>query len=104
MTSGDSVYGEAHLGNVDVLNPRGEVVAVGKLSAAKYLDEGGRSRREGHLTALAPPSAAQGLEGEYGLRFEDGSMHAAIAEHADTSSQLSPGLEISVTGVDEPPF
>ncbi len=104
MTSGESTYGETHLGNVDVLSLRGEVIAVGKLSATKYLDESGDSCWEGHLTALAPPSVAQELAGEFALRFADGSKHTAVIEHQETSSQLSPGMEISVVGVGPPPF
>jgi hypothetical protein len=103
MTS-ESSYGETHLGNVDVMNGKGEVVAVGKLSAMKYQDEDGKQRWQGHLTALAPASAAQDLDGEFALRFPDGSSHKAIVEQQQTTSQLSPGLDVSVLGTGEPPF
>ncbi len=53
--NGESTYGETHLGNVDLMNERGEVIAVGKFSAAKYVDEDGSERWQGHFTAVAPP-------------------------------------------------
>lgn len=103
MTS-DSSYGETHLGNVDVLNADGEVIAVGKLSATKFQGEDGKQRWQGHLTALAPASAAEDLDGEFALRFPDGSSHRAVVEQQQTTSQLSPGLDVSVVGTGEPPF
>jgi hypothetical protein len=104
MVSGESNYGETHLGNVDVLDTGGEVVAVGKLSAMKYVDDDGHSRWQGHLTAIAPPNAAQELDGEFTLRLPDGSRHVAVIEHEQMSSQLSPGIEVAVMGVADPPF
>ena len=106
MVSGESNYGETHLGNVDVLGTGGEVLAVGKLSAMKYVDDDGHPRWQGHITAIAPPTAAQDLDGEFMLRLPDGSQHKAVIEHDQLSgsSQLSPGIEVGVIGVDDPPF
>lgn len=102
--TGESTYGETHLGNVDVLNESGEVVAVGKLAGAKHVDEDGTARWQGHLTALAPPGVAQDLVGEYALRFPDGRVHNAFIEYDGTASQLSPGMEVAVIGTGESPF
>lgn len=104
MVSGESTYGETHLGNVDVLDSGGQVVAVGKLSAAKHVDDAGQSSWQGHLTAVAPPNAVQDLDGQFTLRLPDGSTHTAVIESQQMNSQLSPGMEIAVTGVGEPPF
>lgn len=102
--NGESTYGETHLGNVEVLNERDEVVAVGKLSAARRVGDGGEARWEGHLTAVAPPGVAQDLAGEYSLRLPDGSRHPAVVEYDGSASQLSPGMEVSVLGTGAPPF
>jgi hypothetical protein len=104
MVSGESNYGETHLGNVDVLSSAGEVVAVAKLSAMKYQDDDGTSHWQGHLTAIAPPTAAGELDGEFTLRLPDGSSHKAVIESQQMNSQLSPGMDMAVTGVGEPPF
>jgi hypothetical protein len=105
MVTGESNYGEAHLGNVDVLNGGGQVIAIGKLSAMKFLDDDGSARWQGHLTAVAPPEAAQDLTGEFTLRMPDGNEVAAVIEFShEGSSQISPGLEVAVTGVDAPTF
>jgi len=102
--NGESTYGETHLGNVEVLNDREEVVAVGKLSAARRGGEHGEERWEGHLTAVAPPGVAQDLTGEYSLRLADGSRLRAFVEYDGSASQLSPGMEVSVLGTGTPPF
>jgi len=102
--NGESTYGETHLGNVEILNQQDEVVAVGKLSAAKHVGEDGEERWQGHLTALAPPGVAQDLVGEYSLRLPDGSLHAAFVEYDGSASQLSPGMEVAVLGIGAPPF
>ncbi|MBX7110345.1 MAG: hypothetical protein K1X87_00675 [Dehalococcoidia bacterium] len=101
--NGESTYGETHLGNIEVLNDRDEVVAVGRLSGAKY-EDAGATRWQGHLTAVAPPGVAQDLVGEYRLRFPDGSLHPALVEYDGSASQLSPGLEVAVEGLGAPPF
>jgi hypothetical protein len=89
MVSGESTYGETHLGNVDVLDEGGAVVAVAKLSAMKYVDDDGHSHWEGHLTAVAPPTAAQELDGQFVLRLADGTTHSAVIESQQMNSQLS---------------
>jgi hypothetical protein len=103
-TSGESTYGETHLGNVELLNDRQEVVAVAKLSASKYVGAEGQPRWQGHLTALTPPGVAQDLVGEYALRFPDGALHPAFVEYDGSASQLSPGMEVTVEGTGAPPF
>ena len=102
--NGESTYGETHLGNVEVLNDDGEVIAVRKLAAPNYPGEHDDPRWQGHLTALAPPGASHDLDGEYTLRFPDGSQHRAIVEDDGSASQLSPGLEVAVFGTGDPPF
>lgn len=102
--NGESTYGESHIGNVEVLNDRGEVVAVAKLTASKRNGEDGETRWQGHLTALAPPGVAEDLDGEYVLRFENGDLHSAVIEYDGSASQLSPGMEVAVLGMGAPPF
>lgn len=104
MVSGESNYGEKHMGNVDVLDTGGAVVAVGKLSVMSFIDDDGRSRWQGHLTAIAPPTAAHELDGEVTLRLPDGSKHMAVIESDQMSSQLSPGIEVAVIGLDDMPL
>ena len=70
----------------------------------KYVAEDGKQRWQGHLTALAPASAAQDLDGEFALRFPDGTSHNAFVEQQQTTSQLSPGLDVAVVGTGDPPF
>ncbi|MEZ4552927.1 MAG: hypothetical protein R3B59_03390 [Dehalococcoidia bacterium] len=101
--NGESAYGETHLGNVEVMNEQGEVVAMAKLTAWKDTD-GEESRWQGHLTALTPPGVAQDLVGQYSLRLPDGTLHEAFVEYDGSASQLSPGMEVTVLGVGEPPF
>lgn len=103
MVSGESTYGETHLGNADVLNPGGEVIAVGRLSAMKYLDAEGESRWHGHFTAVAPPNAVDDLDGEFILRLGDGTQHLVMIEQ-ELNSQLAPGVQLSVTGLGAPPY
>lgn len=102
--NGESTYGETHLGNIELLNERDEVVAVARLAAAKYEGDGGEAQWQGHLTAVAPPGVEQDLVGEYRLRFPDGSLHRAFVEYDGSASQLSPGMEIAVQGIGAAPF
>jgi hypothetical protein len=104
VTTSDASYGEKDVGNVDILGADGEVIAVGKLSAIKFKDEGGEEHWRGHLNAIAPPSAAPDLNGQFKLRFSDGSEHSAFVEQEQTTSQLSPGLDLAVEGDGAPPF
>ena len=102
----DAKFGESHIGTVDVLNESGQTIAVAKLNAAKYrADETGKVTWFGQLTAIAPPTAAEALGGQYRLRFPDGQEHPVIIEAEPMGdSQISPGLSIAVTGLQEPPF
>ena len=101
----DARYGERHIGNVDILNESGQTIAVGRLNGTKFQGEHGENAWRGQMTAIAPPTAAESLSGEYRLRFPDGTEHPVIIETGSLGdSQIAPGLSIAVTGLGEPPF